>query len=113
MLWLMQWRLPNPNQCLLAGANAHDADACAVCFTDDAVVRDEGRDRAGVAAIREWSEEVSTKYRPTVSVLDIAEVAGKTIVTGRVSGRFPGSPIDLRHMFTLKGDKIARLEITP
>ncbi|PYM74471.1 MAG: hypothetical protein DME10_06420 [Candidatus Rokuibacteriota bacterium] len=37
--------------------------------------------------------------------------AGKTIVTGRVSGNFPNSPVELRYAFTLAGGKIARLEI--
>jgi hypothetical protein len=58
-------------------------------------------------------EEVSKKYRPTVEVIDIAETDDKTIVTGRVSGGFPGSPVELRYTFTLAGDKIARLEIRP
>lgn len=30
----------------------------------------------------------------------------------RVSGDFPGSPIDLRYVFTLTGGKIERLEIS-
>jgi hypothetical protein len=34
-------------------------------------------------------------------------------VTGRVTGDFPGSPVDLQYRFTLEGDKIARLEIAP
>ena len=106
----MQSKLPNPIEAYLTAANAHDADAAAACFTRDAVVRDEGRDWT---AIREWSEEVSRKYHPIVSVLGVAEAGGKTIVTGRVSGNFPGSPIELRHIFTLEGDKIARLEIVP
>jgi hypothetical protein len=58
-------------------------------------------------------EEVSAKCRPTVDVIDIAETDDKTIVTGRVSGDFPGSPVELRYTFTLAGDKIARLEIRP
>jgi hypothetical protein len=29
----------------------------------------------------------------------------------RVSGNFPGSPIELHHVFTLDGTKIASLEI--
>jgi hypothetical protein len=106
----MQRKLPKAIEAYFAAANAHDAVAVAACFTRDAVVRDEGRDRT---AIREWSEEVSRRYRPAVSVLEVAEAGGKTIVTGRVSGTFPGSPIDLRHLFTLEGGKIARLEIVP
>jgi len=34
-------------------------------------------------------------------------------VTGRVTGDFPGSPVDFQYRFTLDGDKIARLEIGP
>jgi hypothetical protein len=33
-------------------------------------------------------------------------------LTGRVSGDFPGSPIDLRYVFTLTGGRIERLEIS-
>jgi len=43
---------------------------------------------------------------------DVAETNGRTIVTGRVSGDFPGSPIELRYAFALDGDEIARLEIS-
>ena len=109
----MSTELPAPIAAYIAGSNAHDPGACAACFTDDAVVQDEGRDRRGNAAIRAWMEEVSAKYRPTVDVIDIAETDDKTIVTGRVSGDFPGSPVDLRYTFTLAGAKIARLEIRP
>jgi hypothetical protein len=41
------------------------------------------------------------------------EKGGKTIVTGRVTGTFPGSPVDLRYSFGLEGDSIASLEISP
>ena len=35
----------------------------------------------------------------------------KTIVTSRLTGNFPGSPIEVRFVFRLDGDKIASLEI--
>lgn len=38
---------------------------------------------------------------------------GKTIVTSRVTGNFPGSPVELRYLFGLEGNKIASLEILP
>jgi hypothetical protein len=108
----MATKLPEPVATYIEGANTQDIDAVAACFSDDAVVRDEGRERRGIAAIREWAEEASKKYRPAVDVIDAAEIAGKTIVTGRVSGNFPGSPVVLRYAFTLDGEKIARLEIS-
>lgn len=105
-------KLPSPVADYVAGANAQDANAVTASFSEDAVVRDEGQTRQGIPAIREWAEEVSRKYRPTVEVLDVAATDGRTIVRGRVSGDFPGSPIDLRYAFTLNGEKIARLEIS-
>jgi hypothetical protein len=103
--------LPIPVAKYIAAANAQDINAVTACFSEGAVVRDEGKNRQGIAAIREWAEEVSKKYRPAVEVIDAAQTDGRTIVTGRVSGNFPASPIDLRYVFTLSGEKIARLEI--
>jgi hypothetical protein len=95
----------------IAAANAQDIDAVAACFSKSAVVHDEKREHRGIAAIREWAVEVSEKYRPTVEVLDVAERDGRTIVMGRISGDFPGSPVELRYAFTMTGGRIARLEI--
>jgi hypothetical protein len=38
---------------------------------------------------------------------------GATVVTCRLMGNFPGSPVDLRFFFRLAGDKIAALEVIP
>ena len=105
-------KLPRSVADYVAGANAQDINAVTACFSEDAVVRDEGKSRQGISAIREWAEEVSRKYRPTVEILDVAETDGRTIVTGRVSGNFPGSPIDLRYAFAILGEKIVGLEIS-
>lgn len=104
--------LTGPVADYIAAANAHDVDAVAANFSDAAVVRDEGQSRQGIAAIRQWATEVGKKYRPTVEVLGVAQTDRKTILTGRVSGDFPGSPVDLRYVFTLAGGKIERLEIS-
>jgi len=105
--------LPKPIATYIVASNAHDADACAACFTDDAVVLDERREMRGVAAVREWMDAAIKQYRHAVEVISSATADGKTVVTGRVSGNFPGSPADLRYTFTLAGEKIARLEIVP
>jgi hypothetical protein len=38
---------------------------------------------------------------------------GVIIVTSRLTGNFPGSPVDLRFFFRLERGKIAALEIIP
>jgi hypothetical protein len=105
-------RLAQPIAAYIAAANAQDIDAVTGCFAANAVVHDEKQDRRGIEAIREWAEEVSRKYRPVVEVLSAAKTVGPTILLrGRVSGNFPGSPVELRYAFDLKGEKIERLEI--
>ena len=94
-------------------ADTTGAEAVAQCFTDDAVVIDERHEYRGRTAIARWKAEASAKFRYTVEPLG-ADVSGdQTTVTGRVTGDFPGSPVDLQYRFTLEGDKIARLEIAP
>jgi hypothetical protein len=38
---------------------------------------------------------------------------GAVVVTSRMTGTFPGSPVNLRFFFLLESDKIASLEIVP
>ena len=104
--------LAGPVARYIAGANAQDIDAVTACFAEDAVVHDEGKSRQGIAAIRQWAEEVSEKYHPVVEVIHVAALDDRGILAGRVSGNFPGSPVELRYVFTLDGEKIARLEIS-
>jgi ketosteroid isomerase-like protein len=105
--------LPQPIAAYFAATNTHDIDAMLEPFADDAIVRDEGRERRGLAAIREWIEETIGKYNYQVAVTDLTEANDQPVVTGRVSGTFPGSPLDLRHFFTLADQRITRLEIRP
>ena len=105
--------LPEPVAVYIAAENRGDPELLEQCFADDAVVRDEGKTIQGLAAIKRWKAETRKKYRHTVEPLALARKDGKTIVTSRLTGNFPGSPIDLRFIFVLDGDKIASLEIRP
>ncbi len=105
-------KLPAAVASYLTAANEQDIEAVAACFDQDAVVRDEGMSRRGIAAVRQWAREVSEKYRPAVEVIDVTDTDSGTIVTARVAGAFPGSPVDLRYAFTLHQGKIVRLEIS-
>lgn len=88
-----------------------DPNAVALCFTEEAVVVDERRPHKGREAIRRWKAQASSKFSYSVAPFAIRENGGRTVVTGRVSGDFPGSPVDLRYAFALEEEKIARLEI--
>ena len=103
--------LPNPIDVYFASENAHDTTALDTCFATDAIVRDEGKTIEGLAAIRAWRIETGKKYNHTVEPLAISGRDGKIIVTGKVSGNFPGSPVNLDHVFELEGDRIVALEI--
>jgi ketosteroid isomerase-like protein len=103
--------LPTPIALYIAAENRGDAEALAQCFAENAVVRDEGRTIEGLAAIKEWKAETQKKYQHTIEPLASVQKDDKTIVTNRLAGNFPGSPIELEFVFTLEGDKIASLEI--
>ena len=109
----MDVQLPRPIAGYFEADRGRNAVAVVAWFTDEAVVKDEGRTHAGREAIRRWKAEASTEYAYTVEPFAIATDAGRTVVTSHVVGNFPGSPIDLRYVFQLDGDWIAELEIAP
>ena len=94
-------------------ADREGGEAVARCFTQAAVVKDQGRPHRGRAAIRQWQEEVSTRYQYTSEPFACERRDGAVVVTSRLTGTFPGSPVDLRFFFVLEGDRIASLEILP
>jgi len=93
-------------------ADVADANGVAWCFTEDAVVIDERREHWGRHAIARWKAVATSTYHYTSEPLT-ADVFGANVsVLARVTGDFPGSPVELQYYFVLAGDKIARLEIT-
>ncbi len=104
--------LPEPIAAYFA-ADKRDSEAIARCFTQDAVVKDEGHTYTGVMAIRQWKAESSTKYTYTSEPFAVDRRDGMVIVTSRLTGNFPGSPVDLRFFFRLERGKVASLEIIP
>ena len=107
----MDVNLPGPIATYVAAENSGDVEALAQCFAEDAIVRDEGQTIEGLTAIKQWKAETKKKYQHTIEPLASAQKGDKFIVTNRLTGNFPGSPIDLEFVFTLVADKIASLEI--
>jgi hypothetical protein len=94
-------------------ADKRDAEAVARCFTKQAVVKDEGRTHTGVAAIRAWKSAASAKYTYTSEPFAVDQKDGGYVVTSRLTGNFPGSPVNLRFAFRVERGKIASLQIAP
>ena len=94
-------------------ADQGDSEAVAQCFTNNAVVKDEGHTHRGRAAIKKWKTDASAKYQYTSDPFACEEKDGKILVTSHLVGNFPGSPVDLRYFFKLEGDMIASLEVIP
>ena len=104
--------LPGPIAAYFA-ADREGGEAVARCFTEAAVVKDEGRTHRGRAAIQNWKEEASARYQYTCEPFACEQRDGTVVITSRLTGTFPGSPVNLRFFFALQGDKIASLEILP
>lgn len=94
-------------------ADRRNGAAVARCFTTHGVVIDEGRTHVGQAAIEAWKDAASAQTFYVVEPVGLETPVDACIVTGRVTGNFPGSPVDLRYIFALERGKIASLEITP
>ncbi|QFR34018.1 nuclear transport factor 2 family protein [Ancylobacter sp. TS-1] len=94
-------------------ADGKDGAAIARCFTPDGAVKDEGQFHRGHDAIAGWKAKASSRYNYTSEPVAVRRDGNRLIVTARVTGNFPGSPVDLRYAFTLEGERIALLEIAP
>ena len=105
-------KFPEPIAGYFAADKRGDAAAVARCFTKEAVVKDEGQAHAGRAAIEKWKAGASAKYAYTSKPLAVEHRDGGYVVTSRLTGNFPGSPVDLQYAFRLERGKIASLEIT-
>lgn len=102
-------KLPNVIAGLVAAQNNSDSQAYANCFTETAVVLDEGKTHTGKTAIKNWIEQANETYKTAMKPLEFS-ISDQTL-TAEISGSFPGSPIVLTYQFELKGEQIQSLKI--
>ena len=107
----MKTAMPAVIESYFKASNADDIDALVACFAPEATVADENQTHRGTAEIRAWSIDVRKKYDFKTEVLKAAEGPDNTVVTAKVSGSFPGSPVDLDFRFALSKDRITALRI--
>ena len=103
--------MPEPVAEYLAAEEAKDADALSRCFTEDGTVHDEGRDYHGRDSIRQWKQAADVKYRYVLRTVNVHIFGDLVTVRARLTGKFPGSPLELDHIFKLSNNKIISLEI--
>ncbi|OYX16515.1 MAG: hypothetical protein B7Z07_02600 [Sphingomonadales bacterium 32-67-7] len=103
--------LPAPLKTYFDAGNGQNIEEITRCFAPDARVLDEGEWRQGHEDIARWAREAREKYNFTSTPLALEGPAHEPIVTARVEGNFPGSPIELRYRFALMDGKIASLSI--
>ena len=103
--------LPGPISDYYSAESRNDIDALARLFSADCVVRDEGQTFNGQAAVASWMKGAKAKYNHQTEVLAARQDGEAWIVSVRVRGNFPNSPVTLDQRFRLSGSSIAALEI--
>ncbi len=81
------------------------------CFAPDATVLDEGNTLHGLPAIQQWSADSHAKYQFTMTPLGMTRQGDSFRMLARVTGNFPGSPVDLMNIFQTSDGLITALEI--
>lgn len=109
----MKINLPAPIAGFFLAHNSGKTDNFLDLFTADAVVSDEAHEYRG-DAIKTWLDSAIANYHPLCGeVIGLMPSGSQTVATAKVSGTFPGSPVQLRYQFTLRDDKIAALKVAP
>ena len=110
----MPTELPEPVSRYFELDARRDIDAIVALFADDATVTDEGETRQGVAEIRTWQLGPASAYTYRTEIRDTEQLGpDRYLVTGRLTGNFPGGTADLTWDFTITANKISRLVIAP
>ncbi|MBY0009984.1 nuclear transport factor 2 family protein [Paenibacillus typhae] len=107
--------LPQVIQDFIAAANKPDPKAYAGCFSEDALVFDEGKEWAGKAAISKWSAEHHFAANITLEPIQAKQDEEENIITFKVDGDFDKTglpdPLYLDFYFQLRMHKIKQLAI--
>jgi len=104
-------KLPSIIADLLTAQEKYDSNAFSECFSDDAVVFDEGKTYRGKKEVRQWNEMTNTKYKTKYEPLEVTTKGDKITLKAKISGTFPGSPAIIKYHFETKNGKITSLQI--
>src|SRR6185436_1413543 len=92
-------------------SNRHDVKSILACFSEDAVVQDEGEELRGKKAIEGWTAKTIEKYKFHFKPLRVKHEGVETVVAVEVSGTFDGSPVMLDYHFIVENGQIVSFSV--
>ena len=97
---------------LVETQNNFDSVAYANCFSETAVVYDEGKTHKGRKEIEHWIADANARYQATMQPVSFEEKETESILKAEASGKFSGSPIVLSYNLEIADGLIQSLKIT-
>lgn len=102
--------LPKVIADLAAAQNNFDSAAYTACFSENAVVHDEGKTHNGRKEIEDWIADSNERYKATIKPVSFEENETESILKAETSGNFPGSPIILAYHMVITDGLIQSLK---
>lgn len=96
---------------LVMTQNHANSGSYADCFSETALVIDEGKTYQGKAEIQQWIAQANEKYKTVMQPLEFTQTGPTKVLTAEISGSFPGSPVVLNYHFEIEDDLIQSLKI--
>lgn len=86
---------------LINTQNNYDSSAFSNCFSETAVVFDEGKTYNGRKEIERWIADANSRYKTVMKPVSFEEKATAivSILKAEISGNFAGSPVVLTYHF--------------
>lgn len=104
--------LPKVITDLVGAQDDFDSVAYANCFSDTAIVFDEGKTHNGRKEIENWIADANDRYKSLMKPVSYEQNETESILKAEVSGTFPGSPIVLSYHLKIDNELIQSLKIT-
>ncbi|MGV3611610.1 MAG: nuclear transport factor 2 family protein [Fluviicola sp.] len=101
--------LPTVITNLVTAQNNFDSLAYSNCFSQNAVVFDEGHTHTGRKEIEHWIADANERYKATMKPVSFDET--ESLLKAEVSGDFPGSPLVLSYQLDIRNGEIQSLKI--
>ena len=107
----MKLTLPESITLYFEAENRHAPALVPLCFVADARVSDENTLRQGIGEIQAWMLETGKKFQHSIEPISSSADGAAIIIRSRLTGSFPGSPVEVDFRFVLRNGKISQLDI--